>query len=71
MEIRPEKGLGPFLIGTSIYEVLHMPLTAQFGKCVTRYHATDPISMHIILDLEERGFYCFLTVLTFRHSTLF
>jgi hypothetical protein len=61
MEIRPEKGLGVFLIGTSIWNVLRFLILPNqgIGKCVTRYNAFDPMSTHIILDLEALGMFSY------------
>lgn len=58
MEIRPEKGLGPFLLGNSIWEILNLITspTERFGKCITRFNVSDPMTTHIILDLENIGF---------------
>lgn len=57
MEIRPKKGLGPFLIGTSVWEILNLIISPneRFGKCITRFNASDPLTTHIILDLSNLG----------------
>jgi len=57
MEIRPEKGLGSLLLGSSIWEILNLITSPneRFGKCVTRFNSEDPMKMHIILDLENLG----------------